>query len=497
MYTLEQRYQEIFYQLDGDLTSQRRFYQQIQHSTAIYHGEPVEMGFLPKIYDLTDRLYFAQVIDQMWQILDKCTREYLDNPDYRKLFGFSDTIEQLICLPVTYNCTIPVGRFDIFYDDRKRDFRFCEINTDGASAMNEDRECAAALVESAAYRRFVGETPLCAQELFQPFIAGILRCYLESKLLSPDHGHDEARAEQGVDADGGACDHSVHDHPAKPRIAIIDYLERGTVAEFEQFRQRFEEAGYPCLVADVGQLRYHDEQLWVAPSAEALAADPLAIERPLDLVYRRCVTSEFADGLASAGKGEQALVEAVRARRVCLVGHFASQVAHSKMMFRVLHLPETFELLTPSERRFVHRHVPLTARLSEDELSLERLTEHRERWIIKPCEGYASAGVYAGRDYGASEWEQLLRECADTDYLAQRFVRQPQTENLALRPPFAADQQDHLSSFNTLTGLFCVRGEFVGSHVRASGQSVFSGYHDGVCLASMITAEAAAFEGQA
>ncbi len=39
----------------------------------------------------------------------------------------------------TYDSPIPIARIDIFYNEETGDFKFCEFNTDGTSAMNEDR----------------------------------------------------------------------------------------------------------------------------------------------------------------------------------------------------------------------------------------------------------------------------------------------------------------------------------------------------------------------
>ena len=65
-------------------------------------------------------------------------KEYLKNPSYRKLFPFSRKLEELILIPNGYQSLLPIARFDIFYNEENGNFKFCEINTDGTSAMNED-----------------------------------------------------------------------------------------------------------------------------------------------------------------------------------------------------------------------------------------------------------------------------------------------------------------------------------------------------------------------
>ncbi len=49
-------------------------------------------------------------------------------------------LEELILNRPTYYSPIPIARIDIFYNEKTGDFKFCEFNTDGTSAMNEDRK---------------------------------------------------------------------------------------------------------------------------------------------------------------------------------------------------------------------------------------------------------------------------------------------------------------------------------------------------------------------
>ena len=59
-----------------------------------------------------------------------------------------------------YDCNIPIARIDIFYDEETGGFKFCEFNTDGTSAMNEDRE-----LKIEAYRETqLGVKPVASYE---------------------------------------------------------------------------------------------------------------------------------------------------------------------------------------------------------------------------------------------------------------------------------------------------------------------------------------------
>jgi hypothetical protein len=242
-------------------------------------------------------------------------------------------------------------------------------------------------------------------------------------------------------------------------------------------------------------LRYHDEVLWME--------HPDGSQEAIDLVYRRAVTSDMVarlqelpqdvqaaliDGglLAAEAEdpyldGELALIEAVRQSEVCMAGSFQSQVAHAKQIFRVLRLPETFEFLEPGEQAFVDAHIPLTASLTTQEVDPEHIIAEKDNWILKPCDGYAARGVYAGLDFEPASWREVVQACLDHDYLVQRYVRPYETPNTAVQPPFA----DHLHPYQTLTGLYTCLGQFAGCYVRGGLNPVIAGFRGGLTMATL------------
>ena len=94
---------------------------------------------IPKIYDRKTIETFSEIVDVTYGIFEKVIQKYLDDSEYRKLFPFSKALEELILLPVDYPIAVPVCRIDIFYNEENGQFKFCEFNTDGTSAMNENK----------------------------------------------------------------------------------------------------------------------------------------------------------------------------------------------------------------------------------------------------------------------------------------------------------------------------------------------------------------------
>ena len=69
-----------------------------------------------------------------------------------------------------YDCLLPVARVDIFYNEETREFKFCEINTDGSSAMNEDRELNNALKVTTVYNKLKDKHNFTSFEFFDSFV---------------------------------------------------------------------------------------------------------------------------------------------------------------------------------------------------------------------------------------------------------------------------------------------------------------------------------------
>ena len=124
---------------------------------------------------------------------------YAKDEDYRRLFGFEPKLEELNLREPTYDSPIPIGRIDIFYNEETGDFKFCEFNTDGTSAMNEDRELNIAIQKTKAYQQMAETHEFKSFELFDSWVETFLEIY-----------------------------HSSQNPKEHPNVAIVDFMENAT-----------------------------------------------------------------------------------------------------------------------------------------------------------------------------------------------------------------------------------------------------------------------------
>ena len=485
--------------LGGDIEGRRAVQDYIEHSSAIYHGQVVAMAFVPQFFDQTTLCLFGTIVRTVNDIVDKIIARYREDPSYRALFHFPAELEHLTLLPTGYACNIPVGRYDIFLDEETLDFTFCELNTDGTSAMNEELEMTRALTHSDSFEIMRAAHRLEAQDLYEGWIDEFLRIY-DSYARKVEH----------------------------PFIVISDFEASGTPHEFNEFARRFRLRGYDADVCYVEHLVWHEAACGQDGSVDAPAGLYTDDGRRIDAVYRRAVTAEVIDAVRAGRAGARragcadfpptlrmpasdpetldalsdeqlakfppdvhseerltgvfALIKAVEEQAICLEGGFITNIPHCKQVFQVMHRPETCAFLSDEENAFVKAHIPQTNYLTASEVDIEAIKSDPARWIIKPSDRSSSLGVYAGRDCAtAEEWTQLVDVHTDDDYVVQTYCDQyaaPNTRPWPIEP---------MEDWNLLTGLFSYGERLGGIYMRAGRTGLIVGYAGGVTVGSFLT----------
>lgn len=407
--------------------------EKVKNSSAIYKGEPVPFLYHPMFFSENDISNFQKISKTIMSIGNKVIKEYLHNEKYRKKFGFDPLLEELILIDHGYKVFVPIGRYDIFYNGH--DFKFCELNTDGSSAMNEDNTIARILLKSEVLKDFKKNYDINYFECIEKWVDECIEIYNE---------YDNSKK--------------------KPTIAIVDFIESATTYEFIEFKKAFEKKGYKTFICDIKELTYKDGLLFYQDNI-------------IDLVYRRAVTKEIIDRKDEVSD----FINAYREQKVCVVGPFKSQILHNKIIFKILHEEDTLALLSDEEKLFVKKHIPYTGSFSGDEKIFNEVLNNKDKYIIKPLDLYGSRGVYTGLDFDKKAWEEKLKECFNNDYIYQEYVN-----------PFERDFVEYendrfnVSSFKCLIGLFIYNENFAGIYTRIGKNSIISGLHSYYTVPNMV-----------
>ena len=441
-------YFQIIDELDGAVEDRRAAFEYMQNSTAIVHHQVVASSFVPRLFNRKSYEVMKRTAEMSHRVLCKVIERYRADEEYRKLFDFDERLVELILLPRDYDAVLPFARVDTFLNEEDYRIHFCEFNGDGSAGMNENREITNAVTNTEAFRVFAESHAVAGCDLFEPWVRTFLDIY-DTYRFKVEH----------------------------PRIAICDYLENGVVDEFHIFAEKFRETGVECVVADVRDLAFDGEVL--------TTPDGL----PVHAIWRRSVTNDVLEFWDDS----QALIDAVRARKVALIGAFSGHIVHDKQLFEVLFAPETQAFLTEEEIAFVEETVPMTAFLDESVVNLAQIRANKDEWIVKPTDHYGADNVYAGCEVSQREWERVIDEFANGragyPFIVQRYIRPFKTDTL---PPDAGilDAPDGAVAsepvpYNNLNGLYLYNGRFQGVFSRLGPHPTISKTNEGMTAATI------------
>lgn len=425
-YELEQAYVEALNKLDGDLESRAASQNYLATTRALRNGEPVPWAVVPKIFSPADVNRLRMITNTMYSILEKTSAAYAADPAVRELYSFAPAIEAAVAAEPAIKTQIPIARYDIFLNEQTGDFKFCELNTDGSASSVITEEVSAALTKlktTAAFAKTAGKTI----EVFHPVDAFVATIAGALKRTLPQ--------------------------VENPTLGVVDYTESLGVDEVERYIELFAAQGITARISDIRSLSY----------ADGVLSDD---KGPLDGVWRRVVISEIE---AKPNSGADALIAAATDGKVPIIGSFRSWPAATKTFFVGLFDERLRRYLTEDEKAFVDAHVPHTYLLTP-ECDLAAFAE-RERWILKPSDGYGSHDVIAGADVSAAEWQSLLEQHRADGFIVQEYAPQFATPNAPGNPADPAATAV-LEPYSNMEGLFVIDGEFVGVFTRSGTKKV-------------------------
>lgn len=418
---LNDRLEEMGADLEHEI---KRFEADAADNHILYAGRPLSIGFYPVIYSRRQASYVSSVAEAIVRLMEKVTTLYLREPSVRDFFGFSPEQIELIEVDPGYDCAIPCARLDSFFDGE--DVRFTEINTDGTAGMDGAEKVVKLFLASPTISELFSARSVTAFDINQAVLHTLLDCYTQ---FAGPHAADA------------------------PRIAIVDWQEVRTSAEFVAFREFCAEQGYETVVADPRELEYDGATLSHEGSK-------------IDLIYRRVVSSEYLERLDEV----EAMTRAFKDRSVCLVGSFRSDVAFNKNVFALVQHAGFSRFFAEDERALAQKHIPWTRRFADVECEHEGrviampelVREQKDDFVLKPSNLYEGRGVYLGFQKTPSEWEEIVGAALAGDYVLQRFVPEPTLPVGAWKDGFGLEPRFiHL-------GEFVFGGKFSGFYCRAA-----------------------------
>lgn len=342
---------------------------------------------------------------------------------FRRQFRLTPDEETLFGVEPGYPCPMPTSRLDSFFvttagGRNPGALRFTEYNAETPAAAAYTDELADAFatlpIMAAFSRRY--------SAVVQPARPGVYHALIESYVKW--RGRRE-----------------------KPRIAILDWKEVPTYAEFVLFRDYFERQGLECVIADPREVEYRQGRLWAAGLH-------------VTLVYKRVLISE----LIERGGMDHPVIRAVRDGAVCMVNPFRCKPLYKKASLAVLSDEANVRLFTPEQQEIIDEHLPWTRVVEERKTThggqtidlLPFVAANKDRLVLKPNDDYGGKGIVLGWLADGAKWKEAIRTALETPYVVQERVTLP-TEPF----PAWADGKVHVSERMLDTAPFVSVGEYV------------------------------------
>src|SRR5438552_285783 len=357
----------------------------LERAKLSFGGRLLSPYLRPHFVDEGDFAQVVRVCETVWGAIEKVKDAAVSDESLLDELGLTSIERELVKIDPGYRAVSPTARLDSFLTENT--YSFVELNgespagiayCDAAFEIFESLPVMKRFAERYSLRRFAGR-PLMLKVL--------LDCFEEFLGRKPDRA---------------------------PHIAIVDLKGMPTQKEFELFREYFESQGCPSIIASPDELEFSNGRLRVRDFA-------------IDIVYKRLLVNEYLPIISEY----PALLDAYRARAICMVNSFRSKLIHKKALFAVLTDTRYASLFSSDERAMCAGHVPWTRRVragksdyyGEEIDLLEFIGERRDRLVLKPNDDYGGHGIYIGWNIDEIGWDEAIHNAlANGDYLVQERV---------------------------------------------------------------------------
>ncbi len=361
----------------------------LQRGGLFFGARPICIVLRPRLLGAEHYAQLQTVCSQVAVAARQAVKYMLAHPATRALMAFTPGEERLLALDAGYDQPSASSRLDSFFDNQTGSLQFVEYNAESPAGM--------------AY-----EDELSDVFLALPVMQEFARRYAITKLPSSPRMIEtllEKFREWGKSSD--------------PRVAIVDWKGLPTHPEFVLFKSYLERAGVPAVICSPDELTYADRTLFAAG-------------QPVNLIYKRVLTSEFLQRYGQDAALDHPLGRAYRDGTICLVNSFQAKPLHKKMIFGLLSDPEIMGAagIARETQAMLQQHIPWTryVRASRttyqgQEIDLLKFArDYQDRLLLKPNDEYGGKGITIGWETSSAEWDDALQAAQESPFVVQERV---------------------------------------------------------------------------
>lgn len=360
---------------------------QLRRRNLVFGDRPLCTVLRPRFFTVEALRTLERRIRRVMVAFGKAHEAAMADPVFRAQFRLAGWEEQLVLADPGYRTPSPHGRLDCFQVDATGALALTEYNAETPAGAGYNDALADAFATIPVMRAFTAR--------------------FSARPLPARHGVGKVLLDAWHEFSGGWN---------RPRIAIADWDDVPTRAEFELFRLYFASLGLETVIVDPRTMEYRGGRLYAGGG-------------PVDLIYKRVLINELIEreGL------EHPMVRAVRDRAVCMVNPFRCKLLHKKSSLAVLSDERNARLYSAEDRAAIADLIPWT-RLVEERTTefggrsidlVPFIASERQQLVLKPNDDYGGAGVVLGWTATDEEWRAALARALAEPYIVQQRVTIP------------------------------------------------------------------------
>jgi glutathionylspermidine synthase len=205
--------------------------------------------------------------------------------------------------------------------------------------------------------------------------------------------------------------------PRRLEIAIVDWRDVPTTAEFLLFQRYFNDQGHGCSILDPEEIEY----------AGGVLRDGGG--KRIDVIYKRVLLHELVD----RGGIDHPILRAVRDRAVCMVNPPSCKILHKKASLAVLSDERNAHLFESDMRQAIDDAIPWT-RVVEERMTTRHgrsidlipfIAGYRHGLVLKPNDEYGGKGIVLGWEVDDETWQTGIATALREPYIVQQRIALP------------------------------------------------------------------------
>jgi hypothetical protein len=340
----------------------------------LFFGDRIHCPFLrPFFLDDEQVALVRRVSETIARMGERVAHAAFERPQILDAVGITEAERALVAIDPGYTTASTASRLDSFI--LPDSLQFAEYNAESPAGLGYSEKLTGCFEHLEILGRFRERFQASAFSLMEPMLQALVASYREW---------------------GGTA--------SPPTIAIVDFREVPTWAEFLILQAKFESLGVPTIVGTPQQLEFDGRTLRVDG-------------RAIDLVYRRALVNDVIEKPAEC----KALVDAYAARAVCVANTFLCKIPHKKAFFALLTDDAFGDLFSREERDVAARHIPWTRLVREGETTrngkrvdlISHVRAERQDLVLKPNDDYGGHGVTLGWEADDNAWDATLSKALE------------------------------------------------------------------------------------